>query len=75
MDPIKVIRGELDRLESALHHKPLTPEKVDLHLRRLDRIRAELVRLDPLLRQACGHDGILLGSPQETQHEPLNFHR
>lgn len=81
MGPIDAIHGELERLEAALGHRPLPSSRVADNLRRLDRIRAQLVKLDPILREACLHDGVVsddgscLGCGQDglpARHTPLN---
>lgn len=59
LGPIDAIQGELEKLEAALCHRPLPSVRVAESLRRLDRIRAHLVKLDPMLREACKHDGVV----------------
>ncbi len=58
MGPIDAIQGELEKLEAALGHRPLSSIRVMDSLRRLDRIRAHIFKLDLMLREACKHDGV-----------------
>lgn len=57
--PTQNLRDDLARIEAALHHKPLPAARVLEHRRRIERMQAQLVRLDDLIRQTCSHDGVL----------------
>lgn len=56
--PIDTICGELSKLDAAVHRASLQPVRVQEGLKRVSRIREQLLRLEADLRQACSHVGV-----------------
>lgn len=55
--PIATIQGELEKLDVTLHRGPLSPPRVLDSLRRIERIKEQLVQVEAQVRRSCSHEG------------------